>query len=303
MRKLGKLEVSEVGLGCNNFGGRIDAEATAAVVNSAIDAGINFFDTADVYGKTLSEEFMGRALAGKRDQVILATKFGHKVDEQRHGAQPAYVKQACEDSLRRLSTDRIDLYQLHVPDPETPIADTLGALDELVKEGKVLEIGCSNFDVNLLREARAAVGPGNAEFVSVQNHFSLFYREPMEGLIDECVSTQTALLPYFPLSSGLLSGKYRAGRPAPASFRIAADSERLSSENLAYVERLIAYAEGKGHTLLELAFGWLLAFAPVASVIAGATSPEQVHANAAAGSWVLTEVERDEVSAIPGPSL
>lgn len=300
-RAIGTLKVSEVGLGCNNFGGRLNADETRLIVEAALDAGINFFDTADMYGKTFSEQFLGKVLAGKRDKAIIATKFGYKIDENRYGAKPAYIKQACEDSLHRLGIDYIDLYQLHTPDPETPIADTLGALNDLVREGKVREIGCSNFDVPMLKEAASAAKPDHAKFISVQNHFSLFHKEPLDGVLDECTKTGMALLPFFPLASGLLSGKYRAGQPVPFSHRIQSDSERLSKENLAYVERLVAYAEARGHTILELAIGWLLAFQPVASVIAGATSVEQVRSNASACSWVLTDQERDEISAIPGP--
>src|SRR5438552_11719661 len=172
-RKIGSLEVSVVGLGGNNFGGRLDLEATRAVVDAALDAEINFFDTADIYGGTKSEEFLGRALGSRRDAAVIATKFGGKIDEERKGAKPEYIRRAAEDSLRRLGTDRIDLYQLHVPDPEVPIADTLGALDELVRAGKVREIGCSNFSAEQLRDAEAATPPGAARFVSVQNEYSL----------------------------------------------------------------------------------------------------------------------------------
>ena len=207
-RNIGSLTVPLVGLGCNNFGGRIDEAATKLVVDAAIDSGANFFDTADVYGGTKSEEFLGRVLQGRRDKVILATKFGHKIDEEHKGAHPTYVKQACEDSLRRLQTDFIDLYQLHTPDETVPIADTLGALDELVKAGKVREIGCSNFSVPQLQEAaRAATG---ARFRSVQNEFSMLKRDPItNGVLDECGRQGLAFLPYFPIASGLLSGTPR----------------------------------------------------------------------------------------------
>ena len=186
-RRIGSLEVSVVGLGCNNFGWCLDADATSEVVNAALDAGITFFDTADVYGGTQSEEFLGRALRQRRDEVMVATKFGMKVDEQRQGARPDYVRQAVEDSLRRLGTDRIDLYQLHTPDPDVPIEDTLSALDELVRAGKVREIGCSNFSVDQLRTAQAVVRHG-ARFVSVQNEYSLLYRDTEFAEIDAIVS-------------------------------------------------------------------------------------------------------------------
>jgi aryl-alcohol dehydrogenase-like predicted oxidoreductase len=299
-RRIGSLQVSVVGLGCNNFGGRLDAEGTAAVVHAAIDAGISFLDTADVYGGTKSEEYMGRALKGRRDRVVLATKFGGKVDEQRQGAKAAYVRQAAEESLRRLATDRIDLYQYHWPDPTTPIAETLGALDELVKAGKVREIGCSNFSVDQIREARSVVGEGGAHFVSVQNQYSLLHRQPeQDGVLAECERSGLAFLPFFPLASGLLTGKYRPGRPAPEGSRLAGGSSRfMSAENVALVEELIRFAEGRGHTILELAFSWLLARPAVASVIAGATKLEQVRANVAAANLTLSAEELAQIDAI-----
>ncbi|MBD0319837.1 MAG: aldo/keto reductase, partial [Gemmatimonadetes bacterium] len=204
-RKIGSLDVSVVGLGCNNFGSRLDAEATRAVVHAALDAGVTLLDTADIYGGDgRSEEYLGRALGSRRDDVVLATKFGMKLDDRRQGAHPDYVRRAVEDSLRRLNTDRIDLYQLHTPDPTVPIADTLGALDELVRAGKVREIGCSNFSADQLREARDAA-PG-ARFASVQNEYSLFHRDPERGVLDECRAQGLAFIPYFPLASGLLTG-------------------------------------------------------------------------------------------------
>ncbi|MGV3613880.1 MAG: aldo/keto reductase [Fimbriimonas sp.] len=293
LRKIGSLDVSVVGLGCNNFGRRVDEEGTRRVVDAALAEGVTFFDTADIYGGTKSEEFLGRVLQGRRERVTLATKFGMEVDPERKGARPEYVRQACEDSLRRLQTDRIDLYQLHTPDPSVPIADTLGALDELVKEGKVREIGCSNFSAAQLREAEATA-PG-ARFVSVQNEYSLFRREPEAEVLPECARLDIAFIPYFPLASGLLTGKYRKGQEAPRGTRIEPGSDRLSEANLDRVERLIAVAEASGRTLLELAFSWLLARGEVASVIAGATRPEQVAANAAAVGWRLSE---DELAAV-----
>lgn len=291
-----------VGLGCNNFGGRLDAAATAQVLHAALDAGINFIDTADIYGGTRSEEYMGRALRARRDEVVLATKFGGKVDEARQGARAAYVRQALEDSLRRLQTDRIDLYQLHMPDPETPIEETLGALNELVQAGKVREIGCSNFSVEQLRAAERAVPPGGKRFVSVQNEYSLLHRAPeTDGVLAECERAGLAFLPYFPLASGMLTGKYRQGRPAPEGARLAGGGGRfLNEENLAKVEALIRFAESRGHTLLELAFAWLLARPVVASVIAGATKPEQVRSNVAAAGWKLTDEDMAQVDAILG---
>src|SRR5215218_8240726 len=214
-RRIGSLEVSVVGLGCNNFGRRLDSGATSAVVDAALDAGVNFFDTADVYGGTKSEEFLGRALSRRRDEVVLATKFGAQVDEQRKGAKPEYVGQAVEDSLRRLRTDRIDLYQLHRPDPDVPIEDTLGALDELVEAGKVREVGCSNFSADQLREEEGATPEGAARFASVQNEYSLLHREPEVEVLPECERLGMAFVPYFPLANGLLTGKYRRGEDAP----------------------------------------------------------------------------------------
>ena len=300
-RRIGSLQVSVVGLGCNNFGWRLDADATASVVHAALDSGVNFFDTADIYGGTRSEEYLGRALRGRREQVVVATKFGMKVDEQRHGAKPAYVRQAAEDSLRRLSTDYIDLYQLHQPDPETPIAETLAALDELVKAGKVREIGCSNFSAQQIREAEEAAPEGAARFVGVQNEYSLFHREPEREVLAECERRGLAFLPYFPLANGLLTGKYRAGRPVPQGTRISG-TERfgklLDEGHLQTVEALARFAESRGHTLLELAFSWLLARPVVPSVIAGATSAQQIRSNAAAVGWKLTPADLAEVDRI-----
>jgi aryl-alcohol dehydrogenase-like predicted oxidoreductase len=311
-RKIGSLEVSLVGLGCNNFGWRIDAAASERVVHAALDAGINFFDTADIYDTGRSEEFLGRALKGRRKRggaahgessgssnnpAIVATKFGMKFDERRKGAHPDYVRQAAEESLRRLGVERIDLYQLHQPDPATPIADTLGALAELVHAGKVREIGCSNFSAAQLREARQAAGDG-AHFVSVQNEYSLLHREPEAEVIPECRKEGLAFLPFFPLANGLLTGKYRRGQAAPKGSRGDAGfgPKVFTDENLAKVEKLTAFAKERGHTLLELAFSWLAAQPTVASVIAGATSPEQVKANASAADWKLTAADLAEIS-------
>ncbi|HEX7049820.1 MAG TPA: aldo/keto reductase [Longimicrobiales bacterium] len=302
-RRIGSLTVSVVGLGCNNFGTRLDAAGTAAVVHAALDAGINFFDTADTYGQGRSEEFLGRALGPRREGVVVATKFGMPMDERRRGARPEYVRRAVDDSLRRLGTDVIDLYQLHEPDPDVPIEETLGALDELVQAGKVREIGCSNFSAEQLREAEAAAAPGAARFVSVQNEYSLLHREPEREVLPECERAGIAFIPYFPLASGLLTGKYRRGRPVPAGTRIAAGwgAGLLTDRNLDIVESLIAFAESRGHTLLELAISWLAAQPMVASVIAGATSPEQVRANAAAAGWAFTPAELAEIDSIAPP--
>jgi Predicted oxidoreductases (related to aryl-alcohol dehydrogenases) len=299
-RKVGSLQVSVVGLGCNNFGWRIDAEASAKVIDTAIESGVTFFDTADRYGKGQSEDFLGRALGKRRDQIILATKFGMEMEKGQQGASPKYVLEAVDASLRRLRTDRIDLYQLHQPDPKTPITDTLGALDELVRAGKVREVGCSNFSVAQIREATDA-SQGRAQFVSVQNEFSLFHREPeTNGVLPECERRRLAFLPYFPLASGLLTGKYREGKKLPEGSR-AADGwgpKVFTEQNLAIVELLIEFAESKGHTILELAFSWLLSHKPVASVIAGASKPEQVRANAKAADWQLAADDLAQIDAI-----
>ena len=299
-RRIGSLDVSVVGLGCNNFGRRLDAEATTKVVDAAIDEGINFFDTADIYGSTHSEELLGKALGKRRRDVFVATKFGMAVDEQRRGAHPDYVLQAAEDSLRRLGTDYIDLYQLHEPDKAVPIADTLGALDSLVQSGKVREVGCSNFTVRQLREAEACEKPGAARFASVQNQYSLFHREPELDVLPECSSSGMAFLPFFPLENGLLTGKYRQGEPAPEGSRIGSGwhGELFTPQNLEVVEQLIEFAKGHDRTILELAFSWLLSRPMVASVIAGATSADQVRANANAGTWNLSDADLEAINAI-----
>ena len=298
-RRIASLEVSATGLGCNNFGWRIDEAAAHRVVAAALDAGINFFDTADIYDQGHSEEFLGRALKGKRDRAVIATKFGMKMEGIGQGARPEYVRSAVESSLKRLQIDRIDLYQLHRPDPNTPIADTLGALNDLAREGKVREIGCSNFSVIQLQEANKAAGTGT-RFVCVQNEYSLLHREPEQGVLAECQRQSLAFLPYFPLANGLLSGKYRAGKEPPAGSRGAAGwgPKIFTPESLAKVEALTGFADSRGHTLLEMAFSWLAAQPQVASVIAGATSPEQVAANARAVSWKLTPVELREIETL-----
>ena len=297
-RKIGSLEVSLAGVGCNNLGWRIDADGTAAVVSAAIDAGINFFDTADIYGGGQSEEYLGRALKGRRDKVLIATKFGMKMADGKEGGKPAYIRQAVEDSLRRLGTDHIDLYQIHKPDTSTPIADTLGALDELVKAGKVREIGCSNFSAEKLREAASV--RSDARFVSVQNNYSLLHREPEAEVLPECERLGIAFLPYFPLANGLLTGKYRKGQPFPKSSR-AEDGfgpKVFTDENLALADQLRGFAESHGHGLLELSMAWLAAKPVIASVIAGAKTPEQVKANASAVTWRLTEADLAAVDGI-----
>ena len=296
-RSIGSLRVSVVGLGCNNFGMRIDEAATARVVDAALEAGINFFDTADIYGSTKSEEFLGRALAGRRHQAIVATKFGMAVDEQRKGARPEYVQGAAEDSLKRLRTDYIDLYQLHQPDPQVPIADTLGALDQLVQAGKVKEVGCSNFSEAQLDEAARATRSGAAGFVSVQTEYSLLHREPERSVLPAGERLGLAFLPYFPLASGLLTGKYEPGKAAPKDSRLSLSwtSRFTTDRNVRVAESLKAFAAARGHTLLDLAMSWLATRPRLASVIAGATTPEQVQANAVAVNWPLTRADVAEI--------
>jgi aryl-alcohol dehydrogenase-like predicted oxidoreductase len=307
-RRIGQLEVSVIGLGCNNFGMRIGQRPPPRVVAAALDAGITYFDTADVYGQTRSEEFLGAALAGRRDEVVVATKFGSmgSPDGELSGGHPDWVRQAVEDSLGRLGTDRIDHYQYHRPDPDVPLEETMGALNELVIAGKVREIGCSNFDAAQLDDsAGIAAREGWAPFQSVQNRFSVLHREPEGGVIDACRRHGMALVPYFPLESGLLTGKVSASGEAPEDSRLAMMPEDrrerfLNDERLGAVERLRSYADDHGRSLLELAMGWLLSEPVVASVIAGATKPDQVKTNAAAGTWRLTPEQRTEVAALAG---
>jgi aryl-alcohol dehydrogenase-like predicted oxidoreductase len=302
LRKIGSLEVSLVGLGCNNFGGRIDEARTKEVVDAAINAGVTFFDTADVYGGGgASETLLGRALGSRRKDVVVATKFGMPMGEGKAGAAPAYVKQACEDSLRRLGVDVIDLYQQHAPDQAVPIEDTLGALSELVAEGKVREIGCSNFTPEMIDAAAAAGTP--SRFVTVQNELSLLRRKGDTDLVAACQRNDLSILPYFPLASGMLTGKYHRGEEPPSGTRLAGMPEErreraLSDRAFDVVEALEAFATSKGRTLLELAMSWLAHLPAMGSVIAGATSPDQVRANAGAVGWVLSDEERAEVDRI-----
>ena len=302
-RSIGSLTVSVVGIGCNNFGVRLDEARTGEVVAAALDEGITLFDTADTYGGEHSEEFLGRALGSARDQVVVATKFGMPVAAGA-GAAPDYVRRACEASLRRLGTDRIDLYQLHAPDDGVPIADTLGALEALRASGKVVEIGCSNFSAAQLDEANAAAGD-RARFRSVQNQYSLLWREPeRDGVLDCCERLALAFLPYYPLANGLLTGKMRPGEPPPSGTRLASMPEERRSHWLgeSFTNRLadlLAFSEHHGISMLSLAFSWLLAHEPVASVIAGASDPDQVRANAAAPRE-LDEFVLDELDELTG---
>jgi aryl-alcohol dehydrogenase-like predicted oxidoreductase len=301
-RNLGRsgLQVSVVGLGCNNFGGRLDADQTATVVEKALDLGINFFDTADVYGnRGLSEEYVGRALQGKRRQAIVATKFGSPMGEGPYtsGGSRRYIFDAVHDSLRRLNTDYIDLYQIHRPDPATPVEETLRALDDLVRSGEIRYIGHSNFTAAQAVEAAwVAQTEHLSPFISAQNEYNLINRGVERELSGVCVRYGLGILPFFPLASGLLTGKHRPGQPAEGS-RLAEPMGRrwLTEGNFATVEKLQAVAEQSGHTLLELAFSWLAGQPAVTSVIAGATKPEQLEANVAAVNWKLTP---DELAAV-----
>jgi aryl-alcohol dehydrogenase-like predicted oxidoreductase len=297
-RKIGSLEVTLVGLGTNNFGLGMAAEAVPPVVDAALEQGINFIDTADSYGD--SEERLGRALGRRRDQVLIATKFGSPVrgQEGTGGARPEYVRSAAEASLKRLGTDRIDLYQIHRPDPDTPIADTLAALAELVEAGKVREIGCSNFSAKQLREAYDAAA-GGPQFASVQNQYNLLNRADETEVIPTCQELGIAYLPYFPLASGLLTGKYKRGEKPPEGTRLQRWGDRaagaLTDEAFDKVEALTSWAADHGHSLLDLAIAWLAANATVASVIAGATRADQVVENVAGAGWTLTPAEVAEV--------
>ena len=294
-RALGSLQVSVVGVGCNNFGSRLDQAGTTNVVHAALEAGITFFDTADIYGATKSETMLGVALGARRDEAIIASKFGMPIDDTHFGAKPAYVRSACEDSLRRLGTDHLDLYQLHYPDDTVPIAETLGALRELVEVGKVREIGCSNLTVAQLNDAKSAAGDGPA-FVSVQNQYSLLEREPeRDGVLEACSALGMGFLPFYPLANGLLTGKVRPGKPIPEGSRLAKmTAERsvhwLGDELQSKVAALLEYAESIDVPILSLAFSWLLSHEAVASVIAGASNADQVRANASAVRSLSPEV-------------
>ena len=297
----GGPEVSVVGLGCNNFGSRVDEAGTRAVVGAALDAGVTLFDTADVYGnRGGSEELLGKALKGRRDEVVLATKFGHAMsdDAPPNRGSREYVRAAIEASLKRLRTDRVDLYQYHRPDGITPLAETLGAMSELVDEGKVHHIGSSNFDGRMIVEGDdLARDRGWHRLVSAQNEYSFLKREAEEELLPTCERLGIGVLPYFPLASGLLTGKYRRGQPPPAGSRLVTRPESITDEMFDTIEELERYAEQHGVTLLDVAIGGLLAIPAISSVIAGATKPEQVRANAAAGDWQPSTADLDALSA------
>jgi aryl-alcohol dehydrogenase-like predicted oxidoreductase len=280
--------VSTVGLGCNNFGTRIDAEATARVVHAALDHGITLFDTADIYGRGLSEEMLGAALRGRRDAAVIATKFAIPMGPgpNDRGGSRAHVLRAVEDSLRRLGVEYIDLYQMHRPDPDTPIEETMTALDTLVRDGKVRYIGSSNFAGWQIAEAAAVADRrGLTPFISAQNHYSLVERRVEAEVIPACSYFGVGMLPYFPLAGGMLTGKYQRGEAPPADARLSSSpgAERFLNEaNFAVVDELRRFADERGVSVLDVAIGGLAAQPAVASVIAGAVSPEQIAANVAA---------------------
>lgn len=308
LKNLGRsgLQVSKVGLGCNNFGGRLDKAATASVVHAALDAGITLFDTADIYGgRGPSEECLGAALQGHRRDVIVATKFASPMGEGPHwsGTSRRYIFEAVEASLRRLGTDYIDLYQVHFPDPRTPLDETMRALDDVVRQGKARYIGCSNYAGWQVVESQWVARTHHlTPFISAQNQYSLMDRRIERELVPACNAHGLGILPYFPLANGFLTGKYKSGEQAPEGTRLAGAGARadaiLNERNFATLAKLEGFAEARGHTVLEVAIAWLANQPHVGSVIAGATSPEQVAQNAAAGEWKMTAEELAEVDAI-----
>ena len=312
-RKLGKsgLDVSFVGLGCNNFGMRIDLEGSRAVIDKALDLGITLFDTADIYGKRGgSEEILGQVLGVRRKDIILATKCGMAMDDadRMKGASRRYILSAVEASLRRLETDWIDLFQIHTPDPATPIDETLRTLDDLVRQGKVRYFGCSNFPAWQVVEACwMSRELGINSFVSCQDEYSLLIRTVERDLIPAMQKYGLGLLPYFPLASGLLSGKYKKDEAPAAGTRFASwksVSQRYATPgNWSIIEALEKFSSERGHTILELAFSWLLSKPVISSVIAGATKPEQVEMNVAAANWNLSPAELSEADTLSLPVL
>jgi aryl-alcohol dehydrogenase-like predicted oxidoreductase len=317
-RAIGELSVSVVGVGCNQFGTSADKTTTAAIVHEALDSGLNFFDTADEYGRNYadpndpngwgrSEELLGEAVQGRRDEVVIASKFGigRPGDPDSGGASAGWITTAVEHSLRRLGTDRIDLYQLHFPDAATPIEETLAALDRLVRDGKVREIGCCNLSSDALADADAAARQqGLRRFVSVQAPLNVIQRGSLDDVLPACERLGLAFIPYYPLASGMLTGKYRRGEAPPAGARLTeqvseeARARLLSDRTFKRLEALEGWAAGRGHSLLELAFAWLLGHREVATVIAGAAKPGQAAANAEAARWTLTPDEVAEVTTI-----
>ena len=302
--RIGEIEVSVVGLGCNNCGRALDQRQTAAVVDAALEAGIDHFDTASNYGEGQSERFLGAALGARRDQVVIATKVGVAIPgwEGSGGAAPDYVRQVLERSLSELGTDYVDTYMIHFPDPETPIEDTLEVLADLVDEGKARQIGCSNFDPAQLTQALAASkARAWPAFVCDQVHYSMVHREPeRNGLADLCLGAGVALLPFYPLASGLLTGKTRRGGEPQGRLKMDRYQEFLTEQNFDLVEGLERFASERGITMVQVALGWLLAQEAVPAVTAGATSPEQVIANAAAAEWAPTSDDLAELSSLLG---
>jgi aryl-alcohol dehydrogenase-like predicted oxidoreductase len=293
-RKLGPLEVTVVGLGCNNFGGRLDEDGTRAVVDAALDAGVTFFDTADIYGnKGGSEELLGRVLQDRRDRVVLATKFGKPMGDgaERRGTA-GYIRAALDASLRRLRTDTVDLYQHHEEDGGTPLEETIGTLDELVREGKIRAYGTSNYRPETLERARAIA---QETYVSEQSEYSWLERGAENELLPACERLGLGFIPFFPLASGLLTGKVSRDRPPAEGTRL--HGRAIDGAELDRVEQLGAWAEAHGVSLLDVAVGGLAAVSPVVSVIAGATKPEQVRANARAGEWTPSDDELAELRA------
>jgi aryl-alcohol dehydrogenase-like predicted oxidoreductase len=305
IRNLGAsgLRVSAIGLGCNNFGGRVDADATRKVIHKALDLGITLFDTADTYGERGgSETVMGQILGDDRKRIVLATKFGMPMDDEgvKVGGSRRYIMSEVEDSLRRLRTDWIDLYQIHAPDPRTPIEETLRALDDLIRQGKVRYIGCSNMSAEQIMEAqRVSQAKGLHRFVACQNQYNLLSRHLEAEIIPSIEAHRLSLIPYFPLAAGMLTGKYRPGAAIPAGSRMSHQhyaDEFLNDECFRIVAKLQQFSVQRGRSLLELAFGWLLSKPFVGCVIAGASTPEQVRQNAAAIGWQLTAAEMTEVN-------
>ena len=286
-----------IGLGSNNFGRRLDLAATRAVVDAALDAGVTFFDTADIYGRGLSEEYLGEVLQGRREQVVLATKFGLDMgDGKGPRGSPEYIRQAIEGSLRRLRTDVIDVYWYHQPDGETPVAETLATLDEFVRAGTVRAIGASNFSAEQIEEAdAAALEHGFARFEAIQNQYSLLVRDAEREVLPTCERLDLGFVPFFPLASGLLTGKYRRGEPGPEGTRLSSRETIATDEQFDLLELLEVYAEQRDVSLLDVAIGGLLIRPVISSVIAGATSPEQVRANVSAAEW---EPSDDDVATL-----
>jgi aryl-alcohol dehydrogenase-like predicted oxidoreductase len=310
-RKLGNsdLDVSLLGLGGNNFATRLDLEATRRVVDAAIDLGVTLIDTADIYGNFGdSEAYLGEVLGARRNKVVLATKFGMAMNAEGtlKGASPAYIRSSVEGSLRRLRTDRIDLYQLHQDDPDTPLEDTMRALGDLVKEGKVRHIGCSNLAPARIRQAQAiAAKSGTARFISAQDEYSLLVRKAEKELLPTLADQELGLIPFSPLASGLLTGKYVQGAAMPAGARLTTTrrfaDKYMTDANWQRVAKLRAFAEQRGHTLLDLALGWLASNPNVSSVIAGASTPEQIDQNLKGVEWHLSATEMAEIDRLLQP--